>query len=195
MLALLGFLIWRNKKRQREDLAQRKEEQDQYAFHPSDAGAVAPLSFTQNGEKGAYRGWQPTNVTRQPSGSMAVGGLFARNNYGAAGVAGPALRNSTSGETALEDPTLPAIHYDSDSETGSPQQLYTSATQPGNGSPPLDAMNAGSPSSEYSPNLQHGSTTDRFAPASRNQRMSSFMPALQPGYQHRPSYGQTYSNF
>ena len=79
VLGILGFWFWKKRKRNQSALAQRKEEQDQYAFHPNEPtfinqpgqyttpiGGAAALASTNT-----YRGWQPTNVTRQTTANSA----------------------------------------------------------------------------------------------------------------------------
>lgn len=197
LLGLLIFFLFRIRKRRREDLAQKKEEQDQYAFHPNDSAAAAPLVNSQQGGNGAYRGWQPTMVTRQPSGPLNGAFQVGRGNNGAiAGAAAvPGLRRLNSGTTILETPTLPAVGLDDSlSETNVSHHMYDSVTSPGNGSPPLDAMeDAGSPSSEYSEGQR--ATTPGRSNYQRGQGMSSFMPALQPGHERQAAYGRSYVDF
>lgn len=93
-------------------------------------------------------------------------------------------------DAVLETPTIPIVEFDdSDSETNVSHKVYTSLTSPGNGSPPLDAMeDAASPTSEYSEEL-HANPSIRSTYA-RGQGMNSFMPNLHPGHEHQAAYGR-----
>lgn len=156
LLAILAFFILRRRKRNRVDLAQRKEEQEQYSFHPNETNGAPPV-MTQYGNSqhpetsaSAYRGWLPTSIARQTSGNEIFGRATNR--------AGPVTRNSiaASADTEnLEPPTLPMLAMASDLDSIAPSSprnsRYEPMILPGNGSPPLDAMLGGnSPSSDYS---------------------------------------------
>lgn len=115
------------------------------------------------------------------------------------GGSAPTTRRMSS-NTLLERPTIPAFGLNDDLDSviaPSPRNShYGLVTSPGNGSPPLDAFDSGSPSSDYSEPLQ--SRTDA-APVQgiRTSGMASFMPALQPGYERQPrlSNGPSYNDF
>lgn len=212
--ALLGAFLWRRRRRNRHTLAQRKEEADQYSFHPNEsvrptgvpalgATPVATQFGTRTEAATPYRGWQPTAM-RQASGDQ-VTKLNSMNNLSSHRASGIVLPGAQ-GRDTLETPTLPAfagddldsVVADSPHEQHSLQNGTRSQTSPGNGSPPLDALLGGqlerdaSHSSEYS-------EAERDIPRSNSNRapypidgpadtgMSAFMPALQSGSQRTPN--------
>lgn len=197
VLAILLCFFWRRRKRNRNDIAQRKHEQDIYAFHPTNDNnnktTPAPVIASH-----AYRGWQPTNATRQPISNSGyqmgrnASATFSPTLAGTASALSPVRRTSSHG-TMLETPTLPAFgHEDFDSVMdASPHEspYGHSIISPGNGSPPLNAMSHGSPSSQYSESGVENVGQHRSAPyptsATRTGGMASFMPDLHPGPSER----------
>lgn len=197
LLAVLGLFLWRKRKRNQDNLAQRKEEQDQYSFHPSTNTTTSGPVMAQN----TYRGWQPTNMTHQPSATNNSGFQLGRGGSNAdtlALAAAPVTSaRRTSSNAPLERPTIPAFGLSDDLDSviaPSPRNShYGLVTSPGNGSPPLDAFESGSPSSDYSEPVQARSDTANFvgpAQTLRSSGMASFMPALQPGYERQPRFAK-----
>lgn len=203
VLAILILFFWRRRKRNKNNLAQRKHEQDIYAFHPTNDNSNSKFTSAQAGASHAYRGWQPTNATRQPPAS--AGYQLGRNGTATSNptlsttnpTVVPISRTSSHG-TMLETPTLPAFgHEDFDSvidATPHESPYPHSIISPGNGSPPLNAFNHGSPSSEYSEAGANHFAASRTAPyptsTLRTPGMASFMPELQPGPNERlPTMG------
>lgn len=172
-LAALFLWFWKRRKRNRSALAQRKEEQDQYAFHPNEPNFATDGLASQYGiANGAavasvpantYRGWQPTNAARQ---NTAASNMTFSNGRSGAQVNTAASGYGHAESSTLEAPTLPAIGHmdDLDSVMDSPVRSNRDALSPGNGSPPLNALTAGSPSSEYSQRAQFPRQSSYDAP-------------------------------
>lgn len=194
ILAFLGIFFWKRRKRNRTALAQRREEQDQYSFHPNETSFVAAPVATHYGgqdtaqqpigQSNTYRGWQPTNVMRQTSGAGGSGFQLGRGTAVPDNAQSSGVISAESGEPRLETPTLPAMDYVDDFDTTnvmSPSGLAA----PGNGSPPLGVLSSGSPSSEYS---QHIPTRFPHGEPPYPVRSIGTMPSLQPGHS-RPVSG------
>jgi hypothetical protein len=187
--AILGVLLWRRRKRNRQALALRKEEADQYSFHPNEssapfgsAGTGATAVMTQYGTRPdsatPYRGWQPTaarQTTTDPVFQQNTQQKLHGNRQSALSA------DNVRDQDVLEVPTLPAfISEDLESVPGSPRVSATdrndsrTQTSPGNGSPPLDAI--------MGEQLQRDDS---------NIDVSAFMPPVQTGPQRTPYVHRT----
>ena len=193
-LALLAFFLWRRRRRRREELALRKEEADQYSYHPNEDsrdGTAAIAGTTQDPRSARfapYRGWQPTvPLTKTVSSTPVVTRTHGQD-----------LHRQT--DSAFEAPTLPVFASpgieeqdtrafgDSNQRTAFPPRNQTS---PGNGSPPLNAIGIADVGNNPVPDTPSGEREARGTTSNRApypvSGMSALMPPLQRGSQRVPN--------